>query len=249
MVLPKFFKPSSPKKKNNKHDNNNGSSTTRFNVSDEDDGVGTDHSYRTTTPSPTKRSSPKRTSHDREREREREVRPRLQPTKLSRSRNHKASSGRSNHDTDPNTHPLNLPPEQLRKRLSAMSARNDSQTSVDFDREGIPTRLPSMVSNSSPPPVGPGAHLPNTGVNGGGGPVPPPHQTPLKRTPAPPPPPPPQSAPPTISVEGESFKAAGNKYFKAKEYAKAVKEYTRGEFSVWGRAHLGSLIILLAVSD
>ena len=235
MVLPKFFKPSSPKKKNNKYDDNNGSSSrsARSNVSAEDDGAGTDHSHRTTTPSPTKRSSPKRTSRDRERERE--VRPRLQPTTSSRIRNHKASSGRSSHETDPNTHPLNLPPEQLRKRLLAMSARDDSQTSMEFDREGTSTRLSSMVSNSSPPPpVGPGAgaHVPSNGVNGGGGPVPPPHQTPLKPTPVPAPPS--QSASPLISVEGECFKAAGNKYFKAKDYTKAVKEYTRGGFSVWG---------------
>lgn len=50
--------------------------------------------------------------------------------------------------------------------------------------------------------------------NGDGAPAPPPH-----RTPASPPPP---------TEDAEAFKAAGNKYFKAKDYDKAIQEYTKG---------------------
>ncbi len=204
---------------------------------------------RASSSSPTKRSSAKRV----ERDREREVRPRLQPTTTSsttRSRANnqqhqqhhpKSNSNRSSfqYDTDPNSHPLNLPPEQLRKRLSAMSARSDSQNSMDIDRDGAPSRLSSMVS-SSPPPTSPGAHqAPNgpmspstyqasNGLNGDGSPIPPPHKTPMQPISPPLPAMPATNDTPTMNNDAESFKTAGNKYFKAKDYAKAIKEYTKG---------------------
>ncbi|KAL1297002.1 hypothetical protein AAFC00_004597 [Neodothiora populina] len=44
---------------------------------------------------------------------------------------------------------------------------------------------------------------------------------------APPPPPHGSSPPPQPSVDAEAYKAAGNKFFKAREYEKAVQEYTK----------------------
>ncbi|KAI9770146.1 MAG: hypothetical protein M1840_003596 [Geoglossum simile] len=57
--------------------------------------------------------------------------------------------------------------------------------------------------------------LPNlTGnANGDGKPVPPPHRT--------------QASPSPPLVDAEAFKAAGNKFFKAKDYEKAIVEYTK----------------------
>ena len=52
-------------------------------------------------------------------------------------------------------------------------------------------------------------------TNGDSSPVPPPHQTP----------PPPLPKP---SYDPEECKALGNKYFKAKDYTKAITEYTKG---------------------
>lgn len=50
---------------------------------------------------------------------------------------------------------------------------------------------------------------------GDGSPVPPPHKTP--------------SPPPKPAYDPEACKAIGNKYFKAKDYTRAVQEYTKGE--------------------
>ena len=51
-------------------------------------------------------------------------------------------------------------------------------------------------------------------VNGDSSPVPPPHKAP--------------SPPPKPAFDPEACKALGNKYFKAKDYTKAVQEYTKG---------------------
>ncbi len=52
-------------------------------------------------------------------------------------------------------------------------------------------------------------------TNGESSPVPPPHKAP--------------SPPPKPSIDPEACKATGNKYFKAKDYTKAIAEYTKGE--------------------
>ena len=46
-------------------------------------------------------------------------------------------------------------------------------------------------------------------------PIPPPHKV--------------QSPPPKPAIDPEVCKATGNKYFKAKDYTKAIAEYTKGE--------------------
>ena len=51
-------------------------------------------------------------------------------------------------------------------------------------------------------------------TNGDSSPVPPPHKTP--------------SSPPKPAHDPEECKALGNKYFKAKDYTKAIAEYTKG---------------------
>lgn len=54
-------------------------------------------------------------------------------------------------------------------------------------------------------------------LNGDGSPVPPPHGVNIKSSP-----------PPKPAIDPEACKALGNKYFKAQDYKKAIKEYTKG---------------------
>lgn len=56
-------------------------------------------------------------------------------------------------------------------------------------------------------------------VNGDDTPAPPPHKVP--------------SPPPKPAIDPEACKATGNKYFKAKDYTKAIAEYTKGERFPW----------------
>ena len=115
-------------------------------------------------------------------------------------------------------HPLNLPPEERERRSSAYLAMSDPPTPMDVDQDDS-----TSESSSSPPPETSGAfpdlnggnHV--EGVNGDAGPVPPPH-----RVSAEPPP------PPKPTIDAEACKAAGNKFFKMKDYDKAIREYSKG---------------------
>ena len=59
-------------------------------------------------------------------------------------------------------------------------------------------------------------------------PIPPPHKV--------------QSPPPKPAIDPEVCKATGNKYFKAKDYPKAIAEYTKGK-------RLSSAIVLVPYGD
>ena len=91
---------------------------------------------------------------------------------------------------------------------------------MDVDSEG-----PNGAPTSPPPQANmPGAFdspKPNgtPAASNGEGPVPPPHKS-NPTSPA-------AASPPTVE-EAEAFKAAGNKFYKAKEYKKAIEEYTKG---------------------
>lgn len=126
---------------------------------------------------------------------------------------------------DPNTHPLNLPPEEI-KRLSAqynMSNRN-SVDKMDVDKD-------TSVPPTSPPPVQTQASFtvpistppPTNGVKNGASddsegpvPAPPPHRSN------------PSSPVPTDAEAAEAHKADGNRFFKQKDYSRAIAEYTSG---------------------
>ena len=131
---------------------------------------------------------------------------------------HSSSSSRRSR-IDLNTHPLNLPPEE-RKRLSALSNMSDP-SAMDVDP-------PTGPSPSSPPPQ-PAQPQPQSAfsvpitngtkqTNGDSAapPVPPHRSNPSSPVPSP-------------EEEAEAFKAAGNKYFKEKKYADAIKQYDKGK--------------------
>ena len=140
-----------------------------------------------------------------------------------------SSSRRKKHDHD--THPLNLPPEE-RKRFSELSAMSDrNSNAMDIDQEPPSQGAPS---SPAPPPQSPSSSSHGTsftvpipisnGTNGaavpaeenGGAPAPPPHTSP------------PSSPEETAAADAENFKNEGNKYFKAKDYVRAIECYTKG---------------------
>ncbi|CAK7217795.1 hypothetical protein SCUCBS95973_003265 [Sporothrix curviconia] len=146
------------------------------------------------------------------------------------SNSHSSSSSRRR-KIDPNTHPLNLPPEE-RKRLSLLSAMsNRNSTDTDRDTPGVTSGAaspssPNPLQNAqpqkrrsqsppqsapSPPPASNGTVPVNGSSSNGDVPLPPPHKTPA----------------PTPAEEAEAFKNLGNKYFKEKSYHAAITEYTK----------------------
>jgi len=130
---------------------------------------------------------------------------------------------------DPDTHPLNLPPEQ-RKRFSAMSANNiNNRSSMDIDREppsGTPSSPPPQQPASQATPSSSASKMPAAAAANGvpspmnidsDVPVPPPHRSQ------------PSSPTPSPLEEAEAYKAAGNRFFKEKDYKRAIEEYSKGE--------------------
>lgn len=135
--------------------------------------------------------------------------------------------GRTKEKDKRDSHPLNLPPDELRRLSAAMSAQESaqpSQNSMDIDSEG-PVPSQTTASPNSLPKPSPGSPLENAngipnGVNEDGGdekiPTPPLHRVPTTDMPA---------------IDAEAAKAAGNKFFKAKDYSRAIAEYTKGRQS------------------
>lgn len=98
-----------------------------------------------------------------------------------------------------------------------MSGVSDPLTPMDVDRDG--STLPSSPTNNTP-----GSHQETNEdgsedhVNGETSPVPPPHSAN-----------PTTSPPPKPAFDPEICKAVGNKYFKARDYQKAIQEYSKGK--------------------
>ena len=88
-----------------------------------------------------------------------------------------------------------------------------SRTSVDMDDDMEKSSSPSPIKSE---PQSPGAYEHTNGASfkNERSPTPPPHKDPLP--------------PPKPAVDPEACKAAGNKFFKAKDYTRAIKEYTKG---------------------
>jgi len=136
---------------------------------------------------------------------------------------HSAKSFSRKKSHEESTHPLNLHPDEY-KRLSAlshtsgMSSPSDAPTPMDIDREATTSPTPQSPQENGIPKA-PGAFPNINGANGHKeeehttGPPPPPHRTPTSPSPA---------------VDAEAHKAAGNKFFKAGNYNKAIEEYSKG---------------------
>lgn len=132
----------------------------------------------------------------RERERDKDKRP-----KSPRNSKSFGKSGRKLSDS----HPLNLPPEELR-RLSALSAASMGSSQNGENGEAM--------QESTPQPQTPGSFPAQTnGESESNGSVPQPPQ---------------HGSSPEPAVDAEKCKEAGNKHFKAKHYDQAIEEYTKG---------------------
>ncbi|KAK5989912.1 DnaJ-like protein [Cladobotryum mycophilum] len=138
-------------------------------------------------------------------------------SRLSRHSTDPGSSSRRSAKFDPDTHPLNLPPEE-RKRLSELStAAMSNRNSMDVDKEPV-------NGAASPPPAKSTASAQKNFA------VPIPNGMNHDEDAAPPPPPHksnPSSPIPTTLEDAEIYKTAGNRYFKEKNYAKAVEQYSK----------------------
>lgn len=204
MVLPAFFSKSSPKKKPDSDSKSNQKAP--------------DLSPR----SPTRKSSSRSPTKSTRERQPRSVR------KTPRTQN----SSRQIFAAD--THPLNLPPDERERRRSAMEAPGEALPVMEVEDD---SRAPSVPS--SPPPMSPGIIPDMKGGrdedrNGDSSPAPPPHG--INTTSSPPPapkwafpPPPSLFQPQQPTIDPEACKTLGNKYFIAKDYKRAIKEYTRGE--------------------
>lgn len=121
-------------------------------------------------------------------------------------------------DSAPSPHPLNFytPPDE-RKRFSAPRFPIMSDPVPDVDRDAASSPPPSSPPGSFPRANGTSSPV---GAESAQAPAPPPHRVPMNNS---------QPSTPQIRAEeAEAFKAAGNKFFKAQDYPKAIQEYSRG---------------------
>ena len=121
---------------------------------------------------------------------------------------------------DEDSHPLNLPHDQLRQLSAAMAEANANGDTMDVDEPQAPTSPLKASPPATPSQSAPGA-FPDSTTNGNTNGV---SDHDDEKSPTPPP----HKEPPPPPVDAEACKAAGNKFFKAKDYARAITEYTKG---------------------
>ena len=114
------------------------------------------------------------------------------------------------------SHPLNLPPEELRRLSAFRTAKMASP------REEISEPMEGVKESTPAPQQAPGAFPANGDHTEENGPAPPPHKSASNS------PPPSNSPPQSPVVDAKQCKEAGNKFFKAQQYDKAIEEYTKG---------------------
>jgi len=155
------------------------------------------------------------------------VRDRDQREKEKKPKSPRASSSFAFRRRSSDSHPLNLPPEELR-RLSALRTANMASPREEISepmQESTPA--PQQAPGAFPQANGNGANGDHTEESG---PAPPPHKSPSNS-------PPPQSP----VVDAQQCKEAGNKFFKAQQYDKAIEEYTKGWSFQAHSAHISTL--------
>jgi DnaJ family protein C protein 7 len=109
---------------------------------------------------------------------------------------------------------------------------------VDTDVHAQPSsppaeKIPGAFNSTTPNGANGTANKDSMDVDSGA-PTPPPHKSPPTS---------PVAAAPPTPEEAEAFKNAGNKHYKAKEYRKAIEEYTKG--TIIRRTHSGNIILTI----
>ncbi|KAG5976007.1 hypothetical protein E4U56_002672 [Claviceps arundinis] len=131
--------------------------------------------------------------------------------RLSRHFTEPSTSSSRRSKIDPDTHPLNLPPEE-RRRLSKLSSSTMGD-SVDMDQATSASPSASQNHNAK---LQTNFSVPITnGTHKDEAPAPPPHRSN------------PSSPVPTQQDDAEAYKAAGNRFFKERNYTKAIEQYTK----------------------
>ena len=168
-----------------------------------------DTAAHTNSPSSPEKHSPASPSSARNSQ-DRERRHNLSPTK---------SSNRTSKRLEKDSHPLNLPPDLRRlSALSAMSTNSDQNHDLNVE----PPQLSSPGTQSSTPTT-PSTTYINSPFHQDDRPPVPPHRVPTS-----PPPTSPSPMPNVAPPNAETFKIAGNNFFKTQNYAEAVEEYSKG---------------------
>lgn len=174
-----------------------------------------------TSTAPPPRKSPTKSHRSR---RDLEQQPSRSHTTTARYHHRFSSSSRYSHD--PDSHPLNLPPDELHRRLTVMAAAREEMrsSSMDIDQESPSSpHVPVPHASQQQKPVHNGANHGNSERS----PTPPPHRS-----------------SPSVT-DGESFKLAGNKFFKAGDYNRAIQEYNKGLFSCFSGNDDDEILTLL----
>ncbi|KAK2608775.1 hypothetical protein QQS21_002632 [Conoideocrella luteorostrata] len=133
-------------------------------------------------------------------------------TRSSRHPTQPSTSSSRRSKLDPDTHPLNLPPEE-RRRLSKLSNSTMSEP-MDIDREPANGASPATSQNQNSSAQSNFAVPITNGHHNEEAPAPPPHSSN------------PSSPVPTEQDEADAYKAAGNKFFKDKKFDEAIRQYT-----------------------
>src|ERR1700761_8290920 len=122
----------------------------------------------------------------------------------------------SSSSAEQNTHPLNLPPEEIRRLSAAMSRAAEQNGEMGA---GEPMEMTPAPEERGAEEALPGAFpAVNGDVNGEEqGPEVPPHRTPTESSPQ----------PEVEKVDAEACKAQGDKFYKAGQYGKAIEEDTK----------------------
>ncbi|KAG9257239.1 DNAJ domain-containing protein [Emericellopsis atlantica] len=181
----------------------------------------TKSSNNTTTRSPTKKTFSNRDSVS---STSSHTEPASKPSRPFKSSRSSEKSKRSS-QFDPDTHPLNLPPEERRRLSSLAQSAMSGNNSMDIDREpvngstsrsGSPQNASAQKNFSVPIPNGTSNVETNGNSNGTeSAPAPPPHGSN------------PSSPILTAEDDAEAYKAAGNRLFKEKNYAQAIQQYSK----------------------
>ena len=142
------------------------------------------------------------------------------PGAYMRKRGSPAKKDKRKAKEDRSSHPLNLPPEELRRLSAAIARAEGAKASMDVDggdQNGVtsppaesPPATPAQTVSGAFPDITNGTSTEIDGMEDKS-PTPPPHRSPVKP-----------------AVDAEACKAAGNKFFKAKDYMRAATEYTKG---------------------
>ena len=123
-------------------------------------------------------------------------------------------------ETPPNPNPPSSPPPVTSPSTASQPGSSQAQAASSHASYTVPISSPTNGAKHKPAAPAPAPAPAAAPTNGDAqGPAPPPHGSR------------PSSPVPTAADEAESYKAAGNRFFKEKDYRNAIIQYTKGKIS------------------